>query len=46
MEQSIREKAELQKMLDQIREENETLKRALQKEKQEVAGLKVCLSNS
>lgn len=45
VEQSIREKTELQKELDQIKEENETLKRALQTEQQEAASLKVCSSN-
>ncbi|KAM7370433.1 hypothetical protein PAMP_009982 [Pampus punctatissimus] len=40
VEQSVREKAEMMKELDQIREENETLKKALQKEKQEVDCLK------
>ncbi|XP_041818524.1 calcium-binding and coiled-coil domain-containing protein 2 isoform X2 [Chelmon rostratus] len=40
VEQSVREKAELQKELDQIMEENETLKRALEKERQDAAGLK------
>lgn len=44
MEQSVREKAELQKELDQIMEENETLKRALEKERQDAASLKVLLS--
>lgn len=45
VEKSVHEKAELQKELDQIREENEALKRALQKEQQEAASLKVCLSH-
>ncbi|XP_035525134.1 calcium-binding and coiled-coil domain-containing protein 2 [Morone saxatilis] len=40
VEQSVREKAELQKELTQIMEENETLKRALQKEQQDAASLK------
>lgn len=40
VEQSVREKAELMKELDQIREENETLKKALQQEQQEVDSLK------
>ncbi|XP_037610659.1 calcium-binding and coiled-coil domain-containing protein 2 isoform X3 [Sebastes umbrosus] len=40
VEQSVREKAELQKELDQIREENESLKNDLQKEQQEAASLK------
>lgn len=40
VEQSVREKTELQKELDQIKEENETLKRALQTERQEAASLK------
>ncbi|XP_040885486.1 calcium-binding and coiled-coil domain-containing protein 2 isoform X2 [Toxotes jaculatrix] len=39
VEQSVREKAELQKAMDQIKEENETLKRALQKEQREAATL-------
>ena len=42
VEQSIREKAELQKELDQIRAEYETLKINLQKTQQEAASLKVC----
>lgn len=45
VEQSVREKAELQKNLDQTMEENETLKRDLQKEQQEATSLKVFLSN-
>ncbi|XP_029383901.1 calcium-binding and coiled-coil domain-containing protein 2 isoform X2 [Echeneis naucrates] len=40
VEQSMREKAELQKELDQSREENESLKRALQKQIEENAILK------
>ncbi|XP_029311951.1 calcium-binding and coiled-coil domain-containing protein 2 isoform X5 [Cottoperca gobio] len=40
VEQSIREKVDLQKELDKIREENETLKNDLQKEQQEAASLK------
>ncbi|XP_026171326.1 calcium-binding and coiled-coil domain-containing protein 2 [Mastacembelus armatus] len=40
VEQSVREKAELQKELDQMREENEALKRALQEDQQNVANLK------
>nr|XP_020460372.1 calcium-binding and coiled-coil domain-containing protein 2 isoform X2 [Monopterus albus] len=40
VERSVHEKAELQKMLDQMRKENETLKSALQMEQQEVASLK------
>ncbi|XP_071319183.1 calcium-binding and coiled-coil domain-containing protein 2 isoform X2 [Trachinotus anak] len=40
VEQSIREKAELQKELDQMRGENESLKKALQKERDEAAILK------
>ncbi|KAF3704111.1 Tax1-binding protein 1 -like protein B [Channa argus] len=40
VEQSVREKAELQKELDQTREENETLKRVLHKEQQEATSLK------
>ncbi|KAG7219820.1 hypothetical protein INR49_005842 [Caranx melampygus] len=40
VEQSNREKAELQKELDQTREEKESLKKALEKEQEEVAVLK------
>ncbi|XP_076616230.1 calcium-binding and coiled-coil domain-containing protein 2 [Chaetodon auriga] len=40
VDQSVREKAELQRELDQITEEKETLKRALEKEQQEAACLK------
>ncbi|XP_044035998.1 calcium-binding and coiled-coil domain-containing protein 2 isoform X2 [Siniperca chuatsi] len=40
VEQSVRERTELQKELDQIREEKENLKRALQMEQQEAASLK------
>lgn len=40
VEQSVRERAELQKDLDQIREENETLKTDLQEKQQEAASLK------
>uniref|UniRef100_A0A8C9XNJ7 SKICH domain-containing protein n=1 Tax=Sander lucioperca TaxID=283035 RepID=A0A8C9XNJ7_SANLU len=40
VEKSVREKAELQKKLDQIRKENETLKNDLQKEQQEAASFK------
>ncbi|KAM7381190.1 hypothetical protein PAMA_012167 [Pampus argenteus] len=40
VEQSVREKAEMMKELEQIREENESLKTALQKEQQEVDCLK------
>lgn len=41
MEQSVREKAELQKELNQFMEENETLKKALENQQQEAANLKV-----
>lgn len=41
MEQNVREKAELQKELDLITEEKETLKRLLEKQRQEAASLKV-----
>lgn len=40
VEQSLREKAEMQKELDQIRAENETLKSALLREQQQAASLK------
>uniref|UniRef100_A0A672YCB4 SKICH domain-containing protein n=1 Tax=Sphaeramia orbicularis TaxID=375764 RepID=A0A672YCB4_9TELE len=40
VEQSVREKAELMKELDQIRKENETLKSALKREQQEVQNVK------
>ncbi|KAF1373562.1 hypothetical protein PFLUV_G00240200 [Perca fluviatilis] len=40
VEKSVREKADLQKKLDQIRKENETLKNDLQKEQQEAASFK------
>lgn len=40
VEQSVREKAELQRELDQIREQNETLKNDLQDKQQEAASLK------
>ncbi|XP_070708106.1 calcium-binding and coiled-coil domain-containing protein 2 isoform X2 [Pempheris klunzingeri] len=40
VELSVREKAELQKQLNQIMEEKETLKQVLQQEQQEAAGLK------
>ncbi|XP_018544986.1 calcium-binding and coiled-coil domain-containing protein 2 [Lates calcarifer] len=40
VEQSMHEKAELQKELDQMRQENENLKSTLQKEQQEAAILK------
>nr|CBN81715.1 Tax1-binding protein 1 homolog B [Dicentrarchus labrax] len=40
VEQSVREKAELQKELTLIMEENETLKRALQKEQQDAVSFK------
>lgn len=40
VEQSVREKAELMKELEQIRAENETLKSALQRERQEVENCK------
>ncbi|XP_034715545.1 calcium-binding and coiled-coil domain-containing protein 2 isoform X2 [Etheostoma cragini] len=40
VEKSVHEKAELQKKLDQIRKENETLKNDLQKEQQEAASCK------
>ncbi|XP_056222054.1 calcium-binding and coiled-coil domain-containing protein 2 isoform X1 [Seriola aureovittata] len=40
VEQSNRQKAELQKELDQMREENESLKSALQKEQEQAAILK------
>ncbi|XP_059181071.1 calcium-binding and coiled-coil domain-containing protein 2 isoform X1 [Centropristis striata] len=40
VEQSVREKAELQKELDQIRQEKETIQNDLQKKQQEAAGLK------
>ncbi|XP_042369872.1 tax1-binding protein 1 homolog B-like, partial [Plectropomus leopardus] len=40
VEQSVREKAELQKELNQMKEENETLKNDLQKNQQEAASLK------
>uniref|UniRef100_A0A3Q4ABX8 SKICH domain-containing protein n=1 Tax=Mola mola TaxID=94237 RepID=A0A3Q4ABX8_MOLML len=46
VEQSARERAELQRALDRLMEENQTLKNALQKEQQEAAGLRVCLSYS
>lgn len=45
VEQSLREKAEMQKELDQIRAENETLKSALLREQQQAASLKVRLSH-
>lgn len=44
VEQSLREKAETQKELDQIRAENDTLKSALLREQQQAAGSKVHLS--
>ncbi|KAE8283909.1 Tax1-binding protein 1-like protein [Larimichthys crocea] len=40
VEQSVREKAELQKELNQFMEENETLKKALENQQQEAASLK------
>ncbi|XP_060950340.1 calcium-binding and coiled-coil domain-containing protein 2 isoform X1 [Limanda limanda] len=40
VDQSVRERDELQKDLDQIRQENETLKLALEKEQQDAAVLK------
>ncbi|XP_035764648.1 calcium-binding and coiled-coil domain-containing protein 2 [Neolamprologus brichardi] len=40
VEQSLREKAEMQKELDQIKAENETLKSALLREQQQAASLK------
>ncbi|XP_026207198.1 calcium-binding and coiled-coil domain-containing protein 2 isoform X2 [Anabas testudineus] len=40
VEQSARERAELQEVLDQIREENETLRRELQRQQQEATSLK------
>ncbi|KAK2820714.1 hypothetical protein Q5P01_023673 [Channa striata] len=39
VEQSVREKAELQKELDEMREEYQTLKRLLHKEQQDIASL-------
>lgn len=45
VEQSVHEKAELQKALDQMRAENEALKGALQREQQEVSRFKVRLSS-
>ncbi|KAM6896948.1 calcium-binding and coiled-coil domain-containing protein 2 [Xenentodon cancila] len=44
VEQSQREKAELQKELQQLRAENETLKSTLQKEQKETMSFKVCSS--
>ena len=38
-------KAELQRELAQKMDENETLKRALEKEQQDAASLRVCLSH-
>lgn len=43
MEQSQREKEELQKELDQLRAENENLRSALQEEQRENVSLQVCL---
>lgn len=41
VDQGLLEKAELQKELDRIKEENETLKKVQQTEQQRVASLKV-----
>ena len=41
MDQSVRERDELQRELDQIRQENQTLKSALEKEQQDAAVCKV-----
>lgn len=41
MELSVREKAELQRELDLIMEEKQTLKRLLEKQRQEAASMRV-----
>lgn len=43
VEQSMREKAEMQKELDRLMEENESLRRVVKQEQQEIASLKVWL---
>lgn len=46
VERSVQEKAELQRELDLIMAEKETLKSLLQKQQQEGISLKVCKANS